>query len=151
MCHLIESQAGPIGGCTGSLEQYGSYEGILEIQRLLGVTDASFPPYAATNGIFAADETHTAFRQAQMSNGGGFAVAGVVQPLYDPDVRDSRYGHFLVRVPEPGTALLLACVMLALAGTRFSGKGAHGGAVHPTTASGPCRAIPATRRGRMIG
>ncbi|MFN0182173.1 MAG: hypothetical protein ACKVZ0_25490 [Gemmatimonadales bacterium] len=117
VCGLLEPRTGPIFGCSGRPADFGSYQGIGEIQEFLGVTDEEGPPLGAYSfGLFGTGEV-----QMLVVPVDHFAVAIVADRPDDPPDGGSGIGHLLVRrVPEPGTALLLACLMLAVAAVRFT-------------------------------
>jgi len=114
VCNLLGDSTGPVLGCTGSVSQTGNVWRIREVIQFLGATDESDPIFDATFGVFATDESQTQFRQAQMAD--GFAI--VPLPLYDPNVSVPNYGHFLVRLPEVHSAVLLLLAGFALIGRR---------------------------------
>ncbi|MFN0182175.1 MAG: hypothetical protein ACKVZ0_25500, partial [Gemmatimonadales bacterium] len=121
VCGLFEPRTGPLQGCSDHPGDLGSYEGVAEIQALLGVTDEEGPPPAQYSfGIFETGEVQIAVNPVRH-----FAVALVINRPDDPPSSGTNYGHLLVRVPEPGVAALLACLALATAFRRCSRAAAH--------------------------
>jgi hypothetical protein len=103
VCGLFEPRTGPLRGCSGGSLDFGSYDGIVEIQTLLGVTDEEGPPIGEYSfGIFETGEVQIGVDPVRH-----FAVAFVINRPDDPPSSGTNYGHFIVRVPEPPVIVLV--------------------------------------------
>ena len=107
ICGLLEPRTGPVRGCGGGTFDFGSYEGVAEIQDFLGVT-REYGSLRLSAGIF-----ETGWLEMGVNPDNGFAQLYVVESPDYPPHYGADFGHFLVRVPEPHALVLL---ILALGG-----------------------------------